>query len=114
MSSIERDAYRFVEAQLDYGKGAGTKRKLMKEELDYKFKDPNYKAAFDDAVSQIDRTAVMRKISQRKDFEKSVNMTMRGYRKVKRFGNFYYRNQSWFEPILRLIFGGGNGGYGKR
>lgn len=111
--SVERDAYRYVEAQLNYGKGAGTKRKLIKEELNYKFQDPNYKAAFDDAVNQIDRAAVMRKISQRKDFENSFNMTMRGYRKAKRFGNFYYRNQSWVEPILKplfnILFGGRNG-----
>lgn len=112
-SSVERDAYRYVEAELNWGKGAGIRRRNIKTELSSKMQDPAYKAAFDDAVANIDREKVLRKIAAMKDFEKTVQVANKSYRTARRFGNFYYRNESWLEPIikpiLRLIFGGGNG-----
>ena len=49
-----KDAKRYLKAKQYYGKGAGTRRKLLKGELSKKMKDPVYKKAFDDAVANGD------------------------------------------------------------
>ena len=51
-----KDARRHIDAKMAYGKGAGTRRKLLKAELDQKMKDPTYKKSFDDALETIDRS----------------------------------------------------------
>lgn len=51
-----KDAKRHMDAKMAYGKGAGTRRKLLKAELHQKMKDPNYKKSFDDALETIDRS----------------------------------------------------------
>ena len=49
-----KDAQRHTDAKMAYGKGAGTRRKLLKAEIDTKMKDPKYKKAFDDALASAD------------------------------------------------------------
>lgn len=50
-----RDAKRYADAKMFYGKGAGTRRKLLKAELDKKKKDiPGYEKVFDEKVKNAD------------------------------------------------------------
>ena len=50
-----KDAKRFADAKMFYGKTAGTKRKLLKAELDKKKKNtPGYEKAFNEAVNKAD------------------------------------------------------------
>lgn len=49
-----KDAQRHIDAKLAYGIGAGTRRKLLKAEIEPKLKDPFYAKSFDDALSKID------------------------------------------------------------
>jgi hypothetical protein len=52
----KRDAKRFVDAKMFYGETAGTKRKLLKAELDKKMKTvPGYEQAFNAHVDSVDR-----------------------------------------------------------
>lgn len=51
-----KDAQRHVDAKMAYGKGAGTRRKLLKAELDQKMKDPTYKKSFDEALASVDHS----------------------------------------------------------
>lgn len=109
--SIERDAYRFMEAKLDYGKGSGTKRKLMKAELDAKMQDDSYKAAFNDALINIDTDEILRKIERRKAIERTYNGAKSTVRTIERNVNFYSRNEGWIRKwmcVLYDIFFGGN------
>lgn len=54
--TAKKDAQRHVDAKMAYGKGAGTRRKLLKAELDQKMKDPTYKKSFDDALELVDHS----------------------------------------------------------
>lgn len=50
-----KDAKRHADAKMFYGKGAGTRRKLLNAELDKKKKDiPGYKDAFEKSLSGVD------------------------------------------------------------
>ena len=57
-----KDAKRFAEAKMFYGKTAGTKRKLLKAELDKKKKDlPGYEDAFNKALENVDYAKAAKK-----------------------------------------------------
>ena len=105
-TSVERDAVRFMEAKLDYGKGAGTKRKLIKAELENKMKDDVYKAAFNDALMNVDTDRIMKKIERRKELENACKGAAKTYRTARRGVNFYAKNKGIVDFFLDLIFGG--------
>lgn len=107
-SSVERDAFRFMEAKLDYGKGSGTKRKLIKAELEEKFKDDAYKEAFNDALMNIDTTAIMRKIDRKKELEYTYKGVRKGFRLAKKTASCYSKNKEIVDFFLDLFFGGKN------
>jgi len=71
----KKDAKRFVEAKLFYGETAGTKRKLLKAELDRKKKQiPDYEKAFNDAVNNVNTAAAAKKaVTNRKVIDTSAN-----------------------------------------
>lgn len=49
-----KDAKEYASAKMYYGKGAGTRRKLIKASVEQKMKDANYKEAFNKAVAEQD------------------------------------------------------------
>lgn len=49
-----KDAKRHMDAKMAYGTGAGTRRRLLKAEIEPKLKDPFYAKSFDDALAKID------------------------------------------------------------
>ena len=103
--SVERDALRFMEAKLDYGKGAGTKRKLIKAELENKMQDDAYRAAFNDALMNIDTDIIMRRIEHRKELENAAKNAKRTYRTAKRGVRFYAKHRDIFDFIADLFLG---------
>lgn len=104
--SVERDALRFMEAKLDYGKGSGTRRKLIKAELENKFKDDAYKAAFNDALLNVDTDAIMRRIERRKEMERAVTGVKKTYRTVKTTARYYPKYKDAIRFLLDIFFGG--------
>lgn len=104
--SVERDALRFMEAKLDYGKGAGTKRKLINAELEQKFKDPGYKEAFNDALLNIDTDRILKKIEKRKEYENTYRGIKKTYRNTKRAVSFTAKYKDAIIWFLNFFFGG--------
>ena len=52
---VDKDVKRYADAKMFYGKGAGTRRKLLKAELDKKKKDiPGYEKLFNEKVTNAD------------------------------------------------------------
>lgn len=52
---VNKDAKRYADAKMFYGKGAGTRRKLLKAELEKKMKNiPNYEKLFNDKIKTVD------------------------------------------------------------
>ncbi len=111
MSAIEkikkdaaRDAKRYSEAQLNYGKGAGTNRRILKAELEEKMKDDIYKRTFEAELARINQGDVIRKIKNKKSFEKAYDGAKKTVRAARRAEGFYYRNRYWIDEVLRSIF----------
>lgn len=67
LKMAKKDAKRYANAKMYYGEGAGTRRKLLKAELDKKQKDPVYKEAFDRYVENADyaRSAQRAKVERK-------------------------------------------------
>ena len=109
MNTIEkeaaRDARRFAEAKMNYGKGAGTQRKLLNAELSHKMENSLYQEAFNDALAHIDEADVARRIKTRKSVEKGAKAVRNGYYTARRVGNAYNRNKTLIDQILSIIFG---------
>ena len=78
----KKDAQEFARAKMYYGKGAGTRRKLIKNTVDAKAKkDPSYKKAFDSHLANQDMSVHASKArSQRRhtDARESTAKTTRG------------------------------------
>ena len=69
--AAKKDAKEFARAKMYYGEGAGTRRKLIKATVEQRSKDPDYKKAFDDALSKQD----MAKHATKAKRERKVNDT---------------------------------------
>lgn len=104
-AQARKDAKRYSEAQMNYGKGAGNRRKILDAELKEKLKDDIYKAAFEAALAGINKADVAKKIEQKKGLQRAVNNAKKGVRAARRANNFYNRNHTWIDDLLRLIFG---------
>lgn len=54
IKQAKKDAKKYARAKMFYGEGAGNRRKLIKNEVSQRSKDPTYKKAFDEALSKQD------------------------------------------------------------
>ncbi len=80
-SRAKKDAKEFARAKMFYGEGAGNRRKLIKNTVAERSKDPVYKRAFDDALSKQDMAKHVEKAKaerHRRDTAKQVKKTGRG------------------------------------
>lgn len=110
MYDVEKDAARYMYAKLDYGKGSGTNRKLMKAELDRKFQDEGYKRAFESALMNVDTDRILKSIERKKSMEKAYNGVKTTARTAYRATNMVSRNRTLVDIITRFlkdILGGG-------
>lgn len=79
--AAKKDATEFAKAKMFYGEGAGTRRKLIKAQVESRSKDAQYKAAFDHYFAQQDlgKRAVQAKGERRrKDAANTAAKTGRG------------------------------------
>ena len=79
--AAQRDANESAKAKMFYGEGAGTRRKLIKAQVESRSKDEKYKAAFDHYFAQQDlgKRAVRAKGERRrKDIANTTTKTGRG------------------------------------
>lgn len=67
-----KDALRYAKAEMDYGEGAGIKRRHLKAQLGDKFEDPAYKEAFEAALDKIDYDEIVRDVKVKKNSVKLV------------------------------------------
>lgn len=79
--AARKDAKEFTQAKMYYGEGAGTRRRLIKNTVTERSKDPLYKQAFDTHVSNTDmnkRVAQAKSKRARTDTVNSTRKTARG------------------------------------
>lgn len=86
----KKDAKEFARAKMFYGEGAGTRRKLIRNTVNERSKDPNYKKAFDEALAKQDMAdhAIKAKRERKaKDAKNSASKTARGvYHTIRQDG----------------------------
>lgn len=75
-----KDAKEYARAKMFYGQGAGTRRKLIKATVDERSKNPEYKKAFDEALSKQD----MSKHASKAKTERKVKDTKNAVAKIGR------------------------------
>lgn len=103
----EFDAKRFAEAKMNYGRGAGNQRKMIKAEIESKkARYPEYARSFAQALSEIDMGDVARHVESRKSFERKAEAVNRGYRTGKRVVRKVTQNADLITRILDILLGG--------
>lgn len=83
--SAAKDAKRHMEAKMAYGKGAGTKRKLLQAELGPKLKDPFYAKSFDEALAKIDTAKAASSARNWRRSQDAKDQTVRSTKQVAKF-----------------------------
>lgn len=81
----KRDAKESAQAKMYYGKGAGTRRKLIKATVESKSKDPYYKSEFDKAYANQDmaqRASQARGQRSRKDAKEATGKKYRTFKRT--------------------------------
>lgn len=113
LRSAKKDADEFAKAKMFYGEGAGTRRKLIKAKVEARAKkDPEYKKAFDEALSGQDlgkRANQAKRARARADVSKSTKKTAKGIGHVLR-GNSQYANVTAVAAVTAGTLWYNNGG----
>lgn len=99
------DARDYAYAKMNYGKGAGNRRKLIQARVDSRMSNPEYREAFKAALSEIDYEPVVKKVKTRKDIQAGVDAAKKTARLGRRLYSIYDRNRDIFEPIVKRILG---------
>jgi len=100
-----------MDAKAYYGEGAGTRRKLLKMELDKKLKDPEYRKAFEKAVKKVDTAKSAKKAvrdrkvadvkSQTKRSVKMMAKTLTGTTTLAAAAIFYMHNKPAIDAFIQ-------------
>lgn len=79
----KNDAERWLSAEMAYGEGAGTRRKLLGAEIDQNMNFPGYIEAFDAAYNALDKNVFAKKaIKERKALDRGLK-TSKNIRAIK-------------------------------
>lgn len=80
---VQKDAERWAAAEMFYGEGAGTRRKLINAEILTKTQDPAYEIALTEAVNKLDMTKFAEAaIKERKAIDRAAKAS-RNFRALK-------------------------------
>ena len=99
------DAKDYANAKINYGPGAGNRRKLIKARVDQRMSNPEYREAFQKALGEIDYEPIVKRVKTKKDIQAGVDAAKRSVRFGRRLYNIYDRNRDILEPIVRRILG---------
>ena len=89
--AAKRDAYRYVEASLDYGRGSKINRRNIIKEIEIKSKkNPDYAMIFDEEVKKIDRDEVFQKLQAKKKLQSTYNQGKKGVRLFRKAKRLFY------------------------
>ena len=108
-NDARRDAQRWVNAKQYYGKGAGTRRKLLKGELSKKMQNADYKKAFDSYVKNGDYEGATRRAKMERGARDTAANVKRAIRiaapiAIAAAGIYYAANKQKVDAfILRTI-----------
>ena len=106
----KKDAKRFADAKMYYGKGAGTRRKLLNAELNKKKKDiPGYEQAFNDQLKNVNYAKSAKKATKERKVRDTAHKTrmaakqftgITGSLAVGAASLYYSRNKQQVDSII--------------
>ncbi len=80
--AARKDAKEYARAKMFYGEGAGTRRKLIKNTVEERSKNPDYKRAFDEALSKQDMAKHVQKAKTERKVKDAKNAAVKTGRGV--------------------------------
>lgn len=102
--AAKKDAQEFARAKMFYGQGAGTRRKLIKATVEGKSaKDPSYKKAFDQHLSNQDMSKHASKAQGERARKSAVSSTAKTARGVS---HMLRGNSQYASAAAAMLFGG--------
>ena len=84
------DAYRYVEAELNYGEGSRITRRNVRKDIEIKCKDPEYKRLFEMEVAKVDRDQVYKRLRVIKAAAEKYNQGKKGVRLFRKAKRLFY------------------------
>lgn len=109
-SEVKKDAKRFAKAKMDYGKGAGIKRRHVNAELEKKLQDASYRKAFEAELEKVNMDRVVQGVKTRHAVEGVHVNGKRVFKNVVKAGTiaaagytFYTNNKEGIDRIARGI-----------
>ena len=88
--AAKRDAYRYVEASLDYGPGSRINKRNVIREIEIRSKNPDYAMIFDEEVRKIDRDEVFQKLQAKKKLQSTYKHGKKGVRLFRKAKRLFY------------------------
>lgn len=105
----KKDAKRYAKAKMNYGDGAGIARRHINAELEKKFDDAKYQAAFEEELAKLDMEQIVREIKTKNNAKDLAGGLKKSIKTVAKVGTvaagaytFYAANQ---EGIDRIVSG---------
>ena len=100
-TEVARDARRFAEAQLNYGRGSRINRRNINIELERKMRDPMYKEAFENELQNLDNGDIYKKIKTRKSLENAYRKGKKAYRTANKFYRIWQQLKPYIYEVLK-------------
>lgn len=106
----KRDAKRWAKAKMDYGTGAGIKRRHLKAELEKKWQNEAYKKAFDSELENVNYDRIVRGVNAKNKTRNAAITGKKVAKNVVRFGTlaagaytFYANNREGVDRIVNGV-----------
>lgn len=110
MNEAKKDAKRWAEAKMNYGTGAGIKRRHLKAELDKKLQNDAYRAAFEDELERVNYDRIIRDVNIRNKTKNAAVNGKKVFKNVVKAGTlaagayaFYSSNREGIDRIANGV-----------
>lgn len=100
-AEVARDARRFAEAQLNYGKGSRINRRNLNIELERKMRDPMYREAFENELQNLDDHDIYIKLKAKKTLQSAYRKGKKVYRTANRFYRIWQKLKPYIYEVLK-------------
>ena len=106
----KRDAKRYAKAKMDYGDGAGVRRRHLSAELNKKWQDESYRESFEAELEKLDMDRIVRNLKTQHAARDARNKGKRVFRTVTGLSTaamagytFYSNNKDGIDRMFNTI-----------
>ena len=106
----KKDAKRWAKAKINYGTGAGIKRRHLKAELDKKLQNDAYRAAFEDELERVNYDRIIRDVNIKNKTKSAAVNGKKVFKNVVKAGTlaagaytFYSNNKDSIDRVVNNV-----------